>query len=426
MTAPHQPRSSGYAAGPWPAEDGGPQRQGLVEGLGSLVPGVDEAFSVVSRLQIATTMVITPSSDATYLLTHGIGDEAPVAVEQIDPDTLATIARSADLPGGRIWPGGIGAHANGDLYVAFGRHLHRLSKSLDLLASVELSVDAPHNSFVITDSGHLVVKDFGGRLPSGWTGDGTCTISVLDAQLTLLSQLRLDEGSIARLSCSGDDVVVIGIDHCITARVSRDGMITEVRRTMYRTEAGQGYGWDPVLVDRTAYFLDNGEGSEAFDGSFTGKGIATAPLRLHAVNIDSGDHSSAEICGLPGGLIANPPLVDPGRGIAVGYDSSNGVISAFDVAGGVIGPLRWQRLQHHASHLLASSDLGELVTFDFNAGAGVDELVVLSIDTGEELARSATDSPVQSVLSPSPGRDRSIYYCSLTTVAKISVHTVKG
>ena len=66
------------------------------------------------------------------------------------------------------------------------------------------------------------------------------------------------------------------------------------------------------------------------------------------------------------------------------------------------------------------------MTFDFNAGAGVDELVVLSIDTGEELARSATDSPVQSVLFPSPGRDRSIYYCSLTTVAKISVHTVKG
>jgi hypothetical protein len=386
---------------------------------------LDEAFSVASRLQIATTMVITPSPDTTYLLTHGIGDEATVAVEQIDPDTLATIARSADLPGGRIWPGGIGAHANGDLYVAFGRYLHRLSRSLDLVASAQLAVDAPHNSFVITDSGHLVVKDFGGRLPGGWSGDGTCTLSVLNEDLTLLSQLRLDEGSIARLSCLGDDVVIIGIDHCITARVSRDGVITEVRRTMYRTEAGQGYGWDPVLVDRTAYFLDNGEGSEAFDGSFTGKGIATAPLRLHAINIDSGEHSSSEICGLPGGLIANPPLVDPGRGIAVGYDSSNGVISAFDIAGGVIGPLRWQRLQHHASHLLASSDLGELVTFDYNASTGVDELVVLCIDTGDELARCATGSPVQSVLFPAPGLDRSLYYCSLTTVAKISVHTVE-
>ena len=66
------------------------------------------------------------------------------------------------------------------------------------------------------------------------------------------------------------------------------------------------------------------------------------------------------------------------------------------------------------------------MTFDFNAGEGVDELVVLSIDTGEELARSATGSPVQSVLFPAPGRDRSIFYCSLTKVAKISVRTVEG
>jgi hypothetical protein len=386
-----------------------------------MVPGPGEAFSVVTRHEIATTMAIVPDHDEVYLLIHGVGERADARVERIDPATLETLDRSAPLPGGRIWPGGIAAHRNGDLYVAFGAHVHRLRRDCTLVRSVELGVDAPHNSTVICDSGHLVVKDFGGRLPSGWTGDGTCTLTVLDEDLEVTSSVTVDEGSIARLSCAGQLVALVGTEHLITFEVDHEGQLHERRRTRYRTEAGQGYGWDPVLVGTVAFFLDDGEGSEAFDGSFTGKGTATAPLRLHAVDLLSGAASSAEVCGLPCGLIANPPIVDVDRHIAVGYDSSNGVVSAFDALGHQIGPLRWQRLQHHGSHLVLLADVGQLITFDFAAGASSEDLVVLDVETGHELARVATGSPIQSVLFPAPFAPRSIFACSLTTIARVAV-----
>lgn len=385
------------------------------------MPGPGESFEVTTRHELATTMAIVPEEGEVFLLTHGVGDRADAVVQRLDPTTLTAVATTAPLPGGRIWPGGIAAHRNGDLYVAFGRHVHRIARDCTLVASTTLAVDLPHNSTVITSSGHLVVKDFGGRLPSGAVGDGTCTVTVLDEDLTVCSQLVLDEGSIARLSCAEQTVVLVGVDHVVTLEVGVDGSLVERRRTRYRTDEGQGYGWDPVLVGSVAFFLDNGEGSEAFDGSFTGKGVATAPLRLHAVDVDTGERSSAEICGLPGGLVANPPIVDVDRGIAVGYDSSNGVVSAFDVVGHTIGPRRWQRHQHHGSHLLLLADEGQLATVDYAAGTTSEDLVVLDISTGAELARVATGSPIQSVLFPTPLAPRSVLWCSLTTLAKVTV-----
>ena len=57
---------------------------------------------------------------------------------------------------------------------------------------------------------------------------------------------------------------------------------------------------------------------------------AVAPrARRHSPPARSG---SPTICGLPGGVVANPPVVDPQRRIAVGYDSANGVLAAFTVA----------------------------------------------------------------------------------------------
>ena len=48
-------------------------------------------------------------------------------VERLDPETLAVAASTPRLPGGPFWPGGIAAHANGDLHMVFGRWAHRLS-----------------------------------------------------------------------------------------------------------------------------------------------------------------------------------------------------------------------------------------------------------------------------------------------------------
>ena len=413
---------AGYADTRWPGEDGGPTRHQRTSGLGSLKLSSGEHYVTTERLAIATTMVVWGSATSLYLLTHGIGGTASSRVERIDPDTLATLDASEELPGGLIWPGGIAAHVNGDLYVVFGNHAHRLRPDCTLVASCTLPRESPYNSFVIVDSGHLVTKDFGGRLPSGASFGDSTQVCVLDPEdCSVVATFDLEEGSIARLSSDGQMVVIVGIDHVVVVDIHPStGAVSERLRTRYRTVDGQGYGWDPVLEDGTAWFLDNGEGSEAFDGSLLGKGLADAPLHLVGVDLKSGNVTMTEVAGLPRGLIANPPIVDPKRKLVVGYDSANAVLACFSIGADNTLEKRWSRNQAHGSHLLLVEDTGELVTFDFTPG-GTDEMVLLDIESGEELGRTGTGSPVQSVLFPAPGRNRDVYYCSLSTVSRIAV-----
>lgn len=67
------------------------------------------------------------------------------------------------------------------------------------------------------------------------------------------------------------------------------------------------------------------------------------------------------------------------------------------------------------------ADGGELVLCDFDPDRHADQLVVLRIETGDELARVDTGSPVQSVLFGAPGFARDLYFCSITTVSHFSV-----
>ena len=71
------------------------------------------------------TMVVLRAPGEVYLLCHTGGHNAVSWVEQIDPVSLRTIRRSPSLEGGPTWPGGLACHANGSLYVVFGRHAHR-------------------------------------------------------------------------------------------------------------------------------------------------------------------------------------------------------------------------------------------------------------------------------------------------------------
>ncbi len=77
--------------------------------------------------------------------------------------------------------------------------------------------------------------------------------------------------------------------------------------------------------------------------------------------------------------------------------------------------------QHHGGHLLLVPESGALVTGDFDAGRGVDQVVVVDIETGDELARADTGSPVQSVLFPAAGFEDDFYLCTFTTFTRVSV-----
>lgn len=419
--------NEGYWPSRWPGEDGGPaRRQRPATGTGlAIAPG--ERLDVVSRDAMASTMVVLRDPGEAYLLCHTAGDDAVSWVERFHPETLAVLERSEDLPGGRTWPGGLAAHANGSLYIVFGRHAHRLAADCTRLATTELPRAAPYNSFVVLPDGHLATKDFGGLLPGETTetrGDiPPAELLVLEPdRLEIVARLELPEPSVARISADDADIYVVGVDHLLRIRWDGTRLALDADfQPRYRTLDGQTYGWDAVLDAGAAWFLDNGAGSEGYAGTFRGRGISPAPLHLVRVDLASGAVGLTEICGRPFGVVANPPAIDAGRQIAVGYDSANRVLAAFDFDDAGATSPRWRREQDHACHPILFPDTGELVTNDHDAERMMDQVVVLDVETGEERARADTGSPVQSVLFPAPGFGRDLYCCSFTTLSRVTV-----
>lgn len=366
------------------------------------------------------------------------GTDTTAWLERIDPESLEVVERSPDLAGGRFWAGGVAAHANGSLYVTYGRWCHRLGPDCQPIASRELPRERPYNSSVILPDGHLVTKDFGGgtgmhRLPDGVTGS---ELVVLEPDgLEVVERLELPEGSIARLSAAAttdrDDAVlldafvyVIGDTHAFRYAWDSAACTLELDdewTTRYRIFDGQTFGWDVVIEGDSAWFLDNGQGTEAFGPSFRGKGTATAPLHLIRIPLASGEPTYLEVCGETGGLIANPPAIDSVRRIAVGYDSGNGVITAWRYSFPGQAELLWQRHQDHAGHMIRFAETGELVTYDFDHDRGTDQCVVLDIETGNEKGRVDTGSPVQCVLFPSVGWSRDFYIATFMTITRVFI-----
>ena len=422
---------AGYWSGPWPAEDGGPTRQQAPVGAGR-ADGLDlragRSLQATSRSLFAPTMVVLRDPGEVFLLCHTIGPASVSWVERIHPETLETLERSADLPGGPFWPGGLAAHADGSLYVTYGRWCHRLDPGdLSILAAHELPRDRPYNSFVVLPSGHLVMKDIGGgigtnRLPEGYVGSEL--VALAPGTLDEVARLELPEGSIARLSASGHDVIVVGETRCFRVRFDPSAGTLALDagwQPTYRLVEGQTYGWDVVLASGSGWFLDNGEGSEEFAGSYRGRGRSTAPLHVVRVGLDAAARVElTEVCGEPGGVIANPPCVDPERRIVVGFDSGHGVLAAwrFEDHRPGLEPL-WRRDQHHAGHLLRFPASGQLVTGDFDHDRMLDQVVVLDIETGAELARVDTASPVQSVVFPAVGWSGDAYVLTMAGVTRI-------
>jgi len=425
VTAPSASAASDYWAGPWSAEDGGPGRL-QVPTADVPSPSADgiTGLDVVSRTDPVITMAVTRDPGEVFLLRHTLGDDAIAFVERIDPETLQPLARSADLPGGAMWPGSLAAHANGSLHVVFGNHAHRLGADLEVLASAELPRRRPYNGFIVLPDGTLVTKDFAGSRPTAPVPPGDrvpCELLALDPDtLEILDARVLAEPSIARLSALDDTVYVVGDTSLLRVEWRQGRFVPDDGfRATYRTLEGQTYGWDCVLALGAAWFLDDGDGSTGFDGSFEGRGISTAPLHLVRVALDTGAVTLTEVCGLPGGLIANPPLIDAGRSIAVGFDSGNGIMTAFDI--GTDGALtrRWQRHQNHASHLVLLPGSGVVVSGDHDRERFLESVVALDVTTGQELARAETEGPLQSTVFPAVDRDGTVYWCSMSTVSRV-------
>lgn len=427
------PALAGYWPGPWPCEDGGPRRTQVpthAEAGIDLQPG--ETLVARSRGAIMACMTILRDPGEVYLHGQsGPGAGTTAWVERVHPESLDPVKRSPDLAGGPFWPGGIAAHANGDLYVTYGRYCHRLDPDCHPVTSRELPRDRPYNSLLILPDGNLVMKDFAGgngahRLPDGTRGS---ELVVLEPErLEIIARLELPEGSIARLSADvaadgATRVYVIGDRHAM--RLRWDGAAAALRpddawATEYLRFDGQTFGWDAVLEAGSAWFLDNGEGTNAFGPSFMGKGTSPSPLHLIRIPLDgSPEPEYLEVCGRPGGIIANPPVVDGARHIAVGYDSGNGVMTAWRFGDPGVAERIWTREQDQAGHMILYPGTSELMCYDYDHARATEQVVLLDIESGEEKARVAIDSPLQCVVFPAAGPHRDIYATTFTTIARI-------
>ena len=416
---------SGYWPSSWPAEDGGPLRRQTASGaFAALATG---SPTVISRDAHGATMVVRRDTGETFLTGHSVGGdtgEQSSWVERIDPNTLEVLARREGLAGGPAWPGGIAAHCDGSLIVVFGRHIHRLSTSLEVERSAELPRNRPYNSFVVLPDGHIVTKDFGGRLPGAEESfvAENCEVLVLSpTTFEIVARVELPEPSIARLSADENVIYVVG-DHSLF-RLHWDGValtFDDAFAPRYRTIDGQTYGWDAVLALGAAWFLDNGGGSENYIGTFRGQGISPAPLHLVRVDLATADVSLTEICGLPNGMVANPPLIDERRMIAVGFDSANGILAAFDIEPDGATSLRWTVEQNHGSHMILDSASGLFMSAHHDNERWMEQIVIREIATGSELLRIDSGSPLQSVVFPAVGEERIVYACSFSTVSALS------
>ena len=70
--------------------------------------------------------------------------------------------------------------------------------------------------------------------------------------------------------------------------------------------AGQTYGWDCVIALGAAWFLDDGEGSEGTTAPSRARGLDGPPAAGPGRTRPTVPATLTEVCGLPGGLIANP------------------------------------------------------------------------------------------------------------------------
>lgn len=434
----------------WPAEDGNARRTQASEGppLG-IRPG--EGLRVAAtRDALATTMVVLGAPGNVYALRHTLGrnpltDPSTGWVERIDAGTLEPLARSADLPSGPFWPGGMAVHDNGSLHVVFGNHCSRLCTDLEIEATRELPRNRPYNSFVALGDGTLAMKDFDRDLKQ----PALLTLLDPDTLDRRCPDVELPEPSIARLTADGDDLYVVGATTAWRYRWDGERLtLDDSWRFRYLTDEHQSYGWDPVVAGGHLWFLDNG----AHDYTITMRNAGRAAGPVHLIRIaldDSSDHEVVEVCGAPKGAVTDPPLYDAERRIAVAYDSANGVVAAFGF-GDTLKPL-WQRELDHAAHMIHYPATGELVLHDFRGPAFAttaaaraigrrssggarsalirraaarrygDDVVVVDIETGEERARARVGSMFQSVLFPAPGFGRDIYWCTFSTIARLEV-----
>ena len=418
---PDQPK--GYFESPWPGEDGGPQRLQIPRGTHGLDIQSGERLVGRSRRLLSGNMVVLREPGEVYIMTVAMFRNrllrlpAFARIEKIDPVTLQTIVKSPKLKGGGFWPGGFAVHRNGDLYLTYGSHCHRLNADCELIRSYRLPKSNAYNSLVILDNGYLAMKQI--------SDTDNAVLSILDPNSLepVCDPIEAPEPSISRLSAKGNTVYLTGTRSIFRYNWNDERAEAEMDEGWvfeYLEGSKNSYGWDPVIGGNAAWFMDNGKHN--YHVSMLNAGLTPTPLNAIRVSLaDTGNNTIIPVSGIAGGSVTNPPLYCPKRKILVAYDSANGVICGFqhDAATGSLSKI-WKKMSFFCGgHMIYYQDTGEVVTNDYRRFS--DSAVVLDIESGYEKGRTGLSSLSQGVVFSSPGWARDFYYLTFSSISRIEV-----
>jgi hypothetical protein len=422
----------GYYRSIFSTECGGPRRQKAPASRGLNIRAGEQLTATSRDTGRWNVMMVWRDANELYLYgTALIASKDPKGwVERIDPVTLEPHKRVEIETGGHIWCGAIAVHANGDLYAANGRYLTRLHPSLEIVAECRLPADAPYNGLLFLHDGRIATKDMslGGRRSH---------MLIIDPEtLAIQHDVELPEASMGRIASDwtgeADDIYVPGEEHLYRVVVNKQSaFVDESWMPQYRTRGdGSGLAWDSCITGDSVWLQTNGDipgvhgildaspaGSVEIDPA-PGQWFRE-PLRLWRFSLADGASTEAFMPDeRPGGWCIAPPVFVPEHGIAVGFDSGNGMMAAWRGEGGAFRPI-WRRPVRNFWQPLVYPDTAELLVDDVREGS--DDVVILDLLTGEEKARGVTGSSQPNGMFPCPGQERDFYYVSNPVIARVQV-----
>ena len=353
---------------------------------------------------------------------HRVDDPAPGWLERVDPVSLETINRSAELrSGGWLWCGGVVVHANGDLYTVNGRFCHRLNARCEVAAERELPLDSPYNGLLILSDGNLVTRNLGFR------ADDRAGFIVLEPEgLRTVTELEIPERCMARFSSdrTGErEHLYFTTPREVRRLIYRAGRL-ELDRDWagsYEVSPDQSDAWDTTIGSDSVWLMDMGRPPAWL-------GRAKASQRAFRFSIDDpGDRDVIDVIGRPGAWNPSPPTYDPTRQILVHFDSINSRVVAHRYERGAPPRLLWEQPFRNLTQMIVWLDTGELVVEDSPSPDPLArdpsaDAVLVDIETGSEIGRAPIGAAATTGMFCSPGFARDFFVCSIAgTVARVHV-----
>jgi hypothetical protein len=383
---------------------------------GLLEPNLAETIEK-QGLYPAAFCFVSREPDELYVIA-GMGP-IPNYIAKVNPLTLDLIKKTElNLGTADYWPPSIVIHANGYIYVTAQNICYKLTPDIDIVSYYILPIiDGKYNSMKAFSDGNLICKGLGSTYSS---------VTLLDQNLKpIIPELVLPEKSYGRLAVhirNNKEYLYVTCDTILLRyqyipgampRLEKDkGWSYKYRRASSRLQTGGGVA---SFIDDNAYFVDNASSNPKPLG----------PIHLMRVNLDdSRDAQRFMPFGrLRRGYRFNKHLTDPINGIIVVGDTTNSKMAGYRYLGNNEFEELW--LKDYESGIVCSSSSSTKQLYVTDLKDGYDNIVILDIETGEELNRIVTSSTYISLAGVTFGWNNDVFCVCGNSSVRLHNDTLK-